>query len=92
MNEAGRVRVRARDLGIVIGEGRPGRNNAITDVAGVRVGHATIVEGEGPLVRGRGPIRTGVTVIVTGAVSIPPWPSPMVYVNETTPLKLAGGV
>ncbi len=31
--------VRARDLGIVIGEGRPGRWNAITDVAGVRVGH-----------------------------------------------------
>jgi D-aminopeptidase len=56
--------VRARDLGIVIGAGVPGRLNAITDVAGVRVGHTTLVSGEGPLVVGQGPIRTGVTVIV----------------------------
>jgi D-aminopeptidase len=56
--------VRARDLGIVIGRGRPGPANAITDVAGVRVGHATIVRGEGPLVVGEGPARTGVTMIV----------------------------
>ena len=55
---------RARDLGIVIGEGRPGPHNAITDVRGVRVGHTTIIEGDGPLVVGKGPIRTGVTVIV----------------------------
>jgi L-aminopeptidase/D-esterase-like protein len=38
--------------------------NAITDVAGVRVGSVTLVDGEGPLVVGRGPVRTGVTVIV----------------------------
>jgi D-aminopeptidase len=56
--------MRTRDLGIVIGRGRPGAGNAITDVAGVRVGHATIVEGDGPLVVGRGPVRTGVTVVV----------------------------
>ena len=56
--------MRTRDLGIVIGRGRPGPGNAITDVAGVRVGHATIVEGNGPLVVGRGPVRTGVTVVV----------------------------
>jgi D-aminopeptidase len=56
--------VRARDLGIVIGRGRPGANNAITDVAGVRVGHATIIRGDGPLVVGEGPIRTGVTVVI----------------------------
>jgi D-aminopeptidase len=56
--------VRARDLGIVIGRGRPGPANAITDVAGVRVGHATIVRGDGPLVVGTGPVRTGVTMIV----------------------------
>jgi D-aminopeptidase len=56
--------VRARDLGIVIGRGRPGPANAITDVAGVRVGHATIIRGEGPLVVGVGPVRTGVTMIV----------------------------
>jgi D-aminopeptidase len=56
--------MRARDLGIVIGFGRPGRHNAITDVAGVRVGHTTLVRGSGPLVVGQGPVRTGVTVIV----------------------------
>jgi len=56
--------VRSRDLGIVIGEGRPGPFNAITDVAGVRVGHTTLIRGDGPLVVGEGPVRTGVTVIV----------------------------
>ncbi len=56
--------MRTRDLGITIGLGRPGPFNAITDVAGVRVGHATIIEGDGPLVVGRGPVRTGVTVVV----------------------------
>src|SRR6478736_8081503 len=56
--------MRTRDLGIAIGMGRPGPLNAITDVPGVRVGHATIVAGDGPLVVGRGPIRTGVTVVV----------------------------
>jgi D-aminopeptidase len=56
--------VRARDLGIVIGRGQPGPANAITDVAGVRVGHATIVRGDGPLVVGTGPVRTGVTMII----------------------------
>jgi D-aminopeptidase len=56
--------MRARDLGITIGRGRPGPLNAITDVAGVRVGHTTIIDGEGPLVTGRGPIRTGVTVVM----------------------------
>jgi D-aminopeptidase len=56
--------MRARDLGIVIGLGRPGSHNAITDVAGVRVGHTTLVRGDGPLVVGQGPVRTGVTVIL----------------------------
>ena len=55
---------RARDLGIVIGEGSPGPNNAITDVGGVRVGQTTLVSGDGALVVGKGPVRTGVTVIV----------------------------
>ncbi len=55
---------RARDLGIRIGTGTVGPANAITDVAGVRVGHATIVRGDGPLRVGEGPVRTGVTVIV----------------------------
>ena len=56
--------MRARDLGIVIGRGSPGPANAITDVAGVRVGHTTRIEGNGPLVVGQGPIRTGVTAII----------------------------
>lgn len=55
---------RARDLGIRLGHGRPGPFNAITDVAGVRVGHTTVISGDGPLVVGQGPIRTGVTAIV----------------------------
>jgi D-aminopeptidase len=56
-------RRRARDLGIIVGHLPAGANNAITDVEGVRVGHATIVRGEGPLVVGEGPVRTGVTVV-----------------------------
>ncbi len=55
---------RYRDLGLTIGQLPPGPNNAITDVAGVRVGTVTLIEGEGPLVVGQGPVRTGVTVIV----------------------------
>ncbi len=42
----------------------PGEHNAITDVRGVRVGHTTLISGDGPLRPGLGPIRTGVTVIV----------------------------
>ncbi len=57
-------RPRARDLGIRIGHLEPGAWNAITDVPGVRVGHATIVRGDGPLVVGEGPVRTGVTVVM----------------------------
>jgi D-aminopeptidase len=56
-------RARARDLGIRIGRLAPGRWNAITDVPGVRVGHTTLIAGEGALVVGQGPVRTGVTVI-----------------------------
>ncbi len=55
--------MRARDLGIRIGRGTPGPLNAITDVAGVTVGHTTLIRGEGPLVVGSGPVRTGVTVV-----------------------------
>jgi D-aminopeptidase len=55
---------RLRDLGIAIGHGSPGPFNAITDVAGVRVGHTTLVRGDGPLATGNGPVRTGVTVVV----------------------------
>ncbi len=54
---------RARDLGIPF-DGNPGPLNAITDVAGVEVGHVTLIEGSGPLVVGEGPVRTGVTAIL----------------------------
>jgi D-aminopeptidase len=56
-------RPRARDLGVPF-EGTPGPLNAITDVAGVAVGHSTIIRGDGKLEVGRGPVRTGVTAIV----------------------------
>lgn len=57
-------RPRASDLGIRIGAMQRGPENAITDVAGVRVGHVTLIEGEGPLRIGKGPIRTGVTAVL----------------------------
>lgn len=50
------ARPRARDLGIAPGVFQPGPLNAITDVAGVRVGHKTMIEGDH--------VRTGVTAIV----------------------------
>ena len=49
-------RARARDLGVAPGVFRPGRFNAITDVAGVRVGQATLITGDS--------VRTGVTAIL----------------------------
>ncbi len=57
------MKQRARDLGVPF-RGAPGKQNAITDVAGVEVGYATIVRGEGPLVIGEGPVRTGVSAIL----------------------------
>lgn len=48
-------RPRAPDLGITIGTLPAGEHDAITDVAGVRVGHATLLEGD--------TVRTGVTMI-----------------------------
>lgn len=53
----------ARALGIPL-TGTPGPNNAITDVAGVEVGHSTIIAGSGRLQVGKGPVRTGVTAIL----------------------------
>lgn len=53
---AAEPRPRARELGIAPGAFEPGTHNAITDVAGVRVGHATIVQGD--------TVRTGVTAIL----------------------------
>ena len=53
---------RARDLGVPF-DGTPGARNAITDVAGVEVGHTTLISGAGKLQVGRGPVRTGVTAL-----------------------------
>jgi D-aminopeptidase len=53
---SGQERPRARDLGIAPGLGQPGAHNAITDVAGVRVGHLTVVSGDA--------VRTGVTAVL----------------------------
>jgi D-aminopeptidase len=64
MPAAQTARLRARDLNVVVGTLPPGRLNAITDVAGVLVGHATIVKGEGALKVGEGPVRTGVTAVL----------------------------
>lgn len=49
-------RPRAREIGINIGIMRPGKLNAITDVAAVRVGHRTLIQGDS--------IRTGVTAVL----------------------------
>jgi D-aminopeptidase len=57
------LKPRARDLGVPF-DGTPGEFNAITDVAGVEVGHVTLISGEGKLVVGKGPVRTGVTTIL----------------------------
>ncbi len=53
------AQTRARDLGVRPGVLEPGPINAITDVAGVRVGHVTLIEGES--------VRTGVTAILRTA-------------------------
>ena len=58
--------MRARDLGITVGELEPGPANAITDVPGVRVGHTTLIEGAD--------IRTGVTAVV--APELPAFAAP----------------
>jgi D-aminopeptidase len=57
------MRPRLRDLGITIGALPTGPLNAITDVPGVRVGHTTVIHGDGALRVGEGPARTGVTAI-----------------------------
>lgn len=53
------ARPRARDLGVIVGILPPGKHNAITDVAGVRVGHATLIKGDN--------VRTGVTAVLPHA-------------------------
>ncbi len=57
-------RRRLRDIGLSIGELPPGPKNALTDLLGVKVGHATVSFGSGQLCPGQGPARTGVTAII----------------------------
>jgi D-aminopeptidase len=61
-------RPRARDAGLAVGIFPTGELNAITDVAGVRVGHTTIIEGED--------IRTGVTAVIPGPGNLYTHPMP----------------
>ncbi len=69
-------RARARDLGLAPGTLSAGPANAITDVPGIRVGHATLIEGAD--------IRTGVTAIVPGPL-VPEGRTP----TETMPAGLS---
>jgi D-aminopeptidase len=61
-------RPRARDAGLEVGIFPTGKLNAITDVDGVRVGHATVIEGED--------VRTGVTAIIPGPGNLYTHPVP----------------
>lgn len=56
--------MKAPDLGIKIGFYEHGKRNSITDVKGIKVGHVTLIRGEGKLIPGKGPVRTGVTVVL----------------------------
>ena len=60
---------RARDLGIPF-DGVPGKNNAITDVAGVEVGYSTIISGQGKNVLGKGPLIPSIVSAATMALMI----------------------
>jgi len=69
---------RAREYGVPF-EGVTGKLNAITDVAGVTIGHTTLIKGNGPLIEGKGPVRTGVTAIMPRGKEFDP-----VYANWYT--------
>jgi len=56
VSQSTETRPRARDIGLAVGVFQPGQNNAITDVDGVRVGHATVITAPN--------VRTGVTAIL----------------------------
>ena len=59
---------RLRELGLRIGRFEAGSANAITDVAGVAVGHATVWRDEPDAPDGRGVARTGVTAVLPASV------------------------
>lgn len=66
--ESSAERPRARDIGLEIGIFLPGPLNAITDVQGVKVGHATVNEGDS--------VHTGVTAIIPGPGNLYTHPVP----------------
>ncbi len=69
------VRPRAREAGLVVGTFQTGPLNAITDVAGVKVGHSTVISGDD--------IRTGVTAIIPGPGNLYTHPIPgWIYVGN----------
>ena len=65
---------RARDLSIPF-DGKPGINNAITDVNGVLVGYKTLIKEAEKTATGNGPVRTGVTVIFPSGKTNTPNPA-----------------
>src|SRR3546814_718462 len=71
---SGKGKVRARELGLPL-PGKPGPNNAITDVPGVLVGYETLNSYETPSIRtGRLPVLTGVTAILPRGFDTTPKP------------------
>ncbi|MGM0419784.1 MAG: P1 family peptidase [Bacillota bacterium] len=60
-------RRRIREWGIIPGVLPTGKKNFITDIVGVKVGHVSLIRGDGNLKPGQGPIRTGVTAILPHA-------------------------
>lgn len=59
-----------RSLGLWMGQMPTGTNNDITDVPGVKVGHVSLIQGQGPLIPGKGPVRTGVTAILPSSQNL----------------------
>jgi len=64
MDNSNQNRPRLRDMGVKIGVMPTGESNSICDLPGLKVGHVTLIKGDGALIRGEGPVRTGVTAIV----------------------------
>jgi D-aminopeptidase len=73
---------RARDLGIVVGPLPTGRHNAITDVAGIHVGHTTIDNDAD--------VHTGVTAVVPSQLGPGRWTLPAAVYSGNGHGKLVG--
>ena len=73
------MRETLRALGLTVGRMRSGATDTILDVPGFRVGHLSLVQGEGRLRVGEGPVRTGVTVVAPPGP--PPWTAAVHVIN-----------